>query len=349
MPHSHSAGHNRSRQTAIESGLKKERAEKLWNEEILGFISYGFNKSHAMSYAYISYQCAWLLTYHEKEWIRAYLENDKDRDKAIADVSSIGYKVGKLDINRSGVDWEIDGNTLYPSLMTVKGLGDTAADELCRIREELDGSFSDLDTFFYYDGFTEKTKKPKKFWRWSKFNKRAIDALIKCEAFDSLGIVGDIFTNYKHMWETIIPNYDKVKRNSFSWREEAPNFDCNDWDDMEKIDFQKDILGTYDKSLLFSDKVLSAFRELDIQPLPMINESPQYIWFILKDYKRKTTAKGKPYLSLRISDVDDNSKTLNYFGEQDLELRRRAIYVGTLLVKSGWINASFGTKLIKIS
>ena len=336
-------------QGCVDSGLKRERAEKLWHEEILGFISYGFNKSHAMAYGYISYQCAWLLAYHEQEWIRAYLENDKDRDKAIADVSAIGYNVGKLDINRSSLDWEIDGKTLYPSLTTVKGVGDTAAEELCNIRKDVGGYFTDLEFFFYYDGFTAKTKKPKKFWRWSKFNKSAIDALIKCEAFDSLEDATSTFDNYKHMYQCLIPNYDRLKRGSFKWKEQAPEFICNDWTDLEKIDFQKELLGTYDKSLLFSDKVLEAFRELDIQPLPMLDESPKYIWFILKDYKRKKTAKGKPYINLKISDVDDKVKSLNFFGEETFELKRRAIYVGTLLMKGGWINAAYGTKIIKIS
>src|SRR3990167_10625049 len=62
----------------IDRGLTKEQAEKLWNKEILGFISYGFCEAHAKSYAFNSYQCAFLLTYYEKEWIRACLECDPD-------------------------------------------------------------------------------------------------------------------------------------------------------------------------------------------------------------------------------------------------------------------------------
>ncbi len=338
----------------IKAGLTEDRATKLWKDEILGFISYGFNKSHAMSYAYISYQCAFLYTYHEEEWIRAYLENDKDRDKAIADVEAQGYKVGKLDINRSGVDWEIDGKKIYPSLMTIKGIGDAATLELMKERHEVGESFSDFNTLFFKDGFTLKTRKPKKVFRFSKFNKRAIAALMKVEAFDSLDIVGEgkMFDNYRHMHNVIINNYDKFKRGSFkveSMALETGDSEKADWSDMEKIENQKELLGTYDKNLLFSSKVLEAFREHDIRPLPDVDHEPRNVWFILKDYKQKVTKTGKDYVSLKITDVDDKIKTLNYFGDEAIDLKRRCIYVGTLQMKNGWLNTVFGTKVVKIS
>jgi hypothetical protein len=68
----------------------------------------------------------------------------------------------------------------------------------------------------------------------------------------------------------------------------------------------------------------------------------------LKDYEHKETSTGKPYFKLKISDVDDKVKTLNYFGEA-LEIKKRCIYVGTLVMKNGWINTAYGTKLIKVN
>ena len=327
------------------SGISRERAERLWYEEIFGFISYGFNKSHAISYAYISYICGYLLTYHEEEWIRAYLENDNDRDKAISDVESIGYKVGKIDINRSGLDWEIKDKIIYPSITTLKGIGMAAAEELCRVREELGGVFTDIDHMLYENGFT-KTGKPKKLWRWSKLNKRAIESLIKCEAFDSIALP---FENYKHMFETIIQNYNTVKRGTQPLQKFINETICNDWENFEKIDFQKELIGTYDRGLLFSEKALQAFKELDIVSLSEISEESKYIWFILKNYERKTTKNNKPYLKLNISDIEGTSKMFNYFGpHNDLELKRNQLYVGTLYLNNGWINSPYGTKIIKI-
>lgn len=346
-------------QGCVTAGLTKERATKLWEEEILGFISYGFNKSHAMAYAYISYQCAWLYTYHEKEWIRAYLENDSDRDKAIADVEAVGYKVGKLDINRSGLDWEIDENIIYPSLMTVKGIGEKAAVEVVEARESVGGSFESLDALFFKDGFTPKTKKPKRFFRFSKFNKRAISALIQVEAFDSLDIIDPLqtrapslgkFVNYKQMHNVIIDNFAKFKRGTMPIDEELlEKTICSDWNDMEKIEIQKELLGTYDKNLLFTQEVLDMFREHDIRPLSDIDESPRNIWFILKDYKQKTTSTKKPYVSLKITDVDDRVKTLNYFGRDKIDLKRRCVYIGTLYLRNGWINTEYNTKVVRVS
>lgn len=332
----------------VANGISQKRAERLWHEEIMGFISYGFNASHALGYAYVSYQCAWLYTHYEKEWLLAYLECDSDRDKAVNDAIAAGYTIGKVDINNSDLKWKIVNNTIYPSLLTVKGIGDTAAEELLEVRKSLDGKFNDLKHFLYQEGFTEKTKKPKLFWRYSKFNKRALEALIKVEAFDSIGAIGTEFSNYKHLYQFISGNYEKLKRGNYD-QEDILKSQCNDWNNLEKISIQRDLIGTYSKDLLFTKKALDLLNKHGVVPLSELADHPQKVWFVLRDYKVKQTKSGKDYYQLTISDVDDKQIKFNYFNYQSDEFIKDQIYVGYLFKKDEWINCQKGSSLIKIS
>ena len=88
-------------------------------EEIFGWIEkssrYSFNKSHAVSYSIISYQCAWLYAYYPAEWMAAFLDKEPEtsKEKAINIAKRFGFKIAPLDINKSGSVWEIseDGKT----------------------------------------------------------------------------------------------------------------------------------------------------------------------------------------------------------------------------------------------
>jgi len=60
-----------------EKNLSEREANKLW-ETFEYFSGYGFNKSHAVSYSILSFQCAWLLNYFPAEWMAAYLQKHTD-------------------------------------------------------------------------------------------------------------------------------------------------------------------------------------------------------------------------------------------------------------------------------
>jgi len=85
-----------------EKGLPEKTGEKLW-ETFEYFSGYGFNKSHAVSYCMISYQCAWLLNYYQVEWLAAFLDKEPEtrKEKAINVAKSFGLGIKSLDINSS--------------------------------------------------------------------------------------------------------------------------------------------------------------------------------------------------------------------------------------------------------
>lgn len=302
----------------IEKGLTEERAKRLWEKEILGFISYGFNFSHSLSYAFNSYHCAYLYTYHEQEWIKSCLENDPDQQKTINVVRQLGYDVQKPDINRSEIsEWKVDGKECIPSLTSLKGLGVKGAEELVKNRPE--GGFTNIEQFFF-DG---------EEFRYSKFNKKCLTALIRMEAFNSMGIVGPekLFKNYAHMERALFgtttklkrrkngeslgkyityQNFDLIKKRKNTIEELALEADSEDWPTAQKIDFQREIVGFYDKGLIIGE-YLPIFREFEIDAIDETEDedSKKNIWAVVEEVKQKTSSSGKPYVQVWVTGMTE--------------------------------------------
>ena len=118
---------------ATSKALSIGDAEKMW-ASFEYFSGYGFNKSHAVSYSILSYQCAWLLNYYPAEWMAAFLDKEPEgrKEKAIGIAKRYGFGIEPLNVNSSGKVWEIssDGKTLIQPLTSIKGLGDTAMQQI---------------------------------------------------------------------------------------------------------------------------------------------------------------------------------------------------------------------------
>ena len=129
-------------------GMSFRDAKVLW-EKMEYFSGYGFSKNHAIPYSIISYQCAWLQTYYQDEWLAAFLDHEPDsrKEAAINIARSFGYGVKSLDINTSGSRWEVVGGKLISPLTTVKGLGLAAIEEIVDKRP-----FESVKTFYLIKG-----------------------------------------------------------------------------------------------------------------------------------------------------------------------------------------------------
>ncbi len=161
----------------VRNGIKAEVAEKIF-DELAEFAKYGFNKSHAAAYAVIGYQTAWLKFYYPVQFTAALITSVMGSSGKVAEYIMEGKKRGieilPPDINQSNQKFAVKDNKIRFGLAAVKNVGLNAIDEIIRAREEK-GTFESL-----YD-FMKKVD-------LSSINKRAIESLIKCGAFDSLGV-----------------------------------------------------------------------------------------------------------------------------------------------------------------
>jgi len=281
---------------SAKNGVPERVADELY-EKILFFAGYGFNRAHAVSYAVDSYYCAWLHTYYEEEWLCAYLEamstNDKKRARAFAEVKQMGYKIVPIDVNHAEKTWTIlPGKKFMPSFLSCKGIGDAAIDEIVENRP-----FTDIDSMLWKDDNK---------WRFSKFNKRALEALISIRAFDSMDIVGTgkQFENYRQMHEILITNNTAIKkwtkRNPTSGKDAFKELCLTTagvpgWSRREIADNSVKYLGSFNANALIPEAALAKLDKLQIDSLDEIQDKNLY-WFLVGEALPKLTKNGRPYL-----------------------------------------------------
>ncbi len=156
--------------------IAESKASRIW-EQMETFGKYGFNKSHSTAYAIISYQTAYLKAHYPAEFMAALLTSEKDnRDKIISHIGScreMGINVLPPDINESMSDFSVVGEHIRFGLAAVKNVGVGAIESIIVVREA-GGPFRSIVDF------CERVD-PR------KANKRMVESLIKCGAFDSTG------------------------------------------------------------------------------------------------------------------------------------------------------------------
>jgi len=271
-----------------EKGIRTEKANELW-QTFEYFSGYGFNKSHAVSYCLLSYQCAWLLNYYPSEWVAAFLDKEPEtrKEKAINIAKSQGFDIEGLNINTSGKVWEIseDGNTLIQPLSSCKGIGDAAIEQILAHRP-----YNTIEEFLFNEEMV-----------YSKVNKRVLDILIRSGAMEPL--MDDRFTGAKHFWSAVAVerprNQKKLDENIELYKPEG------DFSDEEKIEYLVDLTGVFPMERVITGEVLRKLQELYVPPLGDYDPELQIAWFIPRAIIPRKTKNGKDYWIVEC--IDDTS------------------------------------------
>ena len=107
----------------------KENVEELW-KQIEAFAGYGFNKSHACAYTYLSSRLLWLKAHYPIEFFASILScegnSDKIREYKI-EAAQHGVEVCPLDINKSNVEFSVVDDKIFFGISNVKGIGEVPA------------------------------------------------------------------------------------------------------------------------------------------------------------------------------------------------------------------------------
>ena len=164
---------------AEERGIDPEVAESIF-QNLAKFAAYGFNKSHSAAYGLIAYQTAWLKAHHRAEYMAALMSIEADNtDKVLTyinDCRRAGLPVLPPDTNQSLAGFDVpaaDRGSIRFGLTAVKNVGSSAVDAIIQAREQ-EGSFRDLSHLLESIDL-------------GKVNKRMLEALIRCGAFDWTG------------------------------------------------------------------------------------------------------------------------------------------------------------------
>jgi DNA polymerase III subunit alpha len=158
---------------AVERGVERYQADAIF-DLLERFAEYGFNKSHAAAYALVAYQTAYMKANFPVEFLAATMTLDMGNTDKLAEFRAeaerLGINVDPPSINRSAVEFEVDGNTIIYALAALKGVGRQAVEAIIAARGN--GVFADLADF-------AGRVNPR------AVNKRVLESLAAAGAFDA--------------------------------------------------------------------------------------------------------------------------------------------------------------------
>lgn len=224
--------------------IPKKTAEEIF-ELLIKFASYGFNKSHSCAYAYLAFQTAWLKCHYTAEFLAANMTaelNDLDKIVALIDeAKSFDINVLPPDVNKSLATFSaVDSENIVFGLAGIKGVGVSAVESIIKAREEK--PFSS-----FYDFASRCDGKV--------INKRVLEALIACGAFDSLKI------GHRAQLYAAVDSALEFSKNSNAPKNETdslfggeveeanivePNLpDVPSWTETQRLEKEKEVLNFY--------------------------------------------------------------------------------------------------------
>ena len=163
-------------QGMIKNGIEPKIAKAIW-ELFPPFARYGFNRSHAVCYALIGYQTAYLKTHYPAEFMTALLNNDSGDTERISflvnEARRMNIEVLPPDVNKSTAQFMPEGNGIRFGLLAIKNLGVNVAEAIVGERFR-SGPYRDIADFTSRISHRD-------------LNRKALEALVKCGALDSLG------------------------------------------------------------------------------------------------------------------------------------------------------------------
>ncbi|MDD5524012.1 MAG: DNA polymerase III subunit alpha [Smithella sp.] len=229
--------------------INENKAKTIW-EQMETFAEYGFNKSHSTSYAIIAYQTAYLKAHYPAAFMAALLTSEKDnRDKIIKYMSAckeLGINILPPDLNESQRDFTISGENIRFGMAAIKNVGIAAVDSIISVRQE--GKFTSFMDFLSRVDLR-------------KVNKRVIESLIKCGAFDSLSYKRrQLMEHYEEAMDEAQRNQKEKQSNQSSFFDQfnsggssednglksyqIPD-DVPEWDHKKLLSIEREALGFY--------------------------------------------------------------------------------------------------------
>ncbi len=255
----------------VKNGIFKELSEQIFSF-IEPFADYGFNRSHAACYALIAYQTAYLKAHWPVEFMAALLTADQhDSDRIAIEIDEcrkMNFKILAPDINESfqtftvisektkenkAVGEGVKLDTIRFGLNAVKNVGEHIVQVIIEERKE-NGPFKDI--FNFLSRVTDKD-----------LNKKSLESLIKCGAFDNFGDRAYFLTNLEKLLEfnkQISKEIDNKQVSLFADKPNLANFSLphlrqvQEIPEMIRISWEKELLGLYISNhplLMFKDEL----------------------------------------------------------------------------------------------
>lgn len=309
----------------IKNGIDKRTAKKIW-ELFPPFARYGFNRSHAASYAIVAYQTAWLKMHFPLEFMTSLMNADeKDVERVaylVKECEALKISVLPPDINQSDARFtpitNRESTSIRFGLRTIKNVGANVVDMIIEERKR-NGPYKTLAQLL--------SRLPTK-----EINKKSLEALIKSGAMDALGERNQMLENI----DAILSYHKDISRAhnqnqtslfgsgpiqpyipSLTLREaRAATFN-------ERLGWEKEFIGLYISGHpLDKYKTILSEQKINIKLAKTLRaNSPVVLAGIIEQIKKITTKKGDPMVFLKLKDSHDEMEvvvfpnTLKLYGQ----------------------------------
>jgi DNA polymerase-3 subunit alpha len=299
-----------------DSNTDPKVAADLWklNEAA---ADYSFNKSHAACYGLISYRTAYLKANYPAEYMAAVISsvmNTKDKVPFFVNrCAEMEIEVLPPDVNTSDHGFVVSGNCIRFGLDAVKNVGHIAVQAILDARSA-DGEFSSL-----WD-FCERVDT-------RAVNKRAVECLVKCGAFDSTGAsrkgmlevlpaataFGQKAQEDSRLGQSSIFDLGGGAEETGPSRQHHAPIRAEEFDQNELLRLEKETLGTFLSSHPLAE-VKEALRSRVDCSLSSLAEKQDGSWVtvggIITEFKRHTSKNGSKMAFATLDDVEGQVEML---------------------------------------
>jgi DNA polymerase-3 subunit alpha len=164
------------RKGALQNQIDEETSMLIF-DKMEKFAAYGFNKSHAAAYGYLSYVTAYLKANYPREWMASLMTCDRDDlakvAKFIRECQSMGIPMLPPDVNEAGDSFQATKQGIRFAMTGIKGVGAGVVEAIIQERQRR-GPFKSFYEFF-------------KRIDTKKVGKKAIESLVEAGCFDFTG------------------------------------------------------------------------------------------------------------------------------------------------------------------
>ncbi|MFW6052815.1 MAG: DNA polymerase III subunit alpha [Desulfosalsimonas sp.] len=292
---------------AVENGIDEQKAGELF-ELIKTFAGYGFNKSHSAAYAMIAFQTAYLKAHFPEEFMAAVLTSEMNSSdnvaKYIAECRNMNIAILPPDINESDKGFTVAEEGIRFGLAAVKNVGESAIDSILEERKE--GGFTSIFDFCQRVDLR-------------KVNKRVLESLIQCGAFDSMGYsraalmaVAEDALDYG---QRVQKERSDPQMSLFSGKEQAADAvnapeieNIPEWDENHMLELEKEAIGFYitghplDEYKDLMEKYANV-DALSVKEEEVADQEIVRIGGLVKNVKTIMTKKGEPMAFVDIEDI----------------------------------------------
>ena len=355
---------------ATAKGHPKDKLTKIWNDW-KAFAQYAFNKSHSTCYAFVAYQTAYLKAHYPSEYMAAVLNNQNNMEKItffMEECRRMGVQVLGPDINESDMAFAVNSKgQIRFGLTGVKGVGDKAVESIIEERMER-GPYKSV-----YD-FAQRSNT-------RSVNRKSYENLVYGGAFDEFGLnraqffaktENGLLTGVERLikYANDYQNTQNSSQSSLfggsvaSYIPEPPMPDAEEWALIEKLKYEKEVIGIYltghplDNYKLEMEKYCnSTISELKNMQKARSGEGGEEVMAafaqlrkrgeiciggLVSNVQHKTTKMGKPFGTFVLEDYNE-SYEFALFGDDYVKFRNMLVE-GYFLHIKGNIEEKFKQK-----